>query len=61
VGLAMCWIGPEADHDTIGQQCGHGFKKYHWICVCAVGYKSKFSPMLIWIFNAITSQNHLTL
>ncbi len=49
MGLATCWIGPGADHDSIQRQLGPGFdpERDHIICVCAVGYASKFKPALL--------------
>ena len=54
MGLGTCWIGPGADHASIMQQLGGRFnsEQDHIICVCAVGYKSKYIPMFIRIFNA---------
>ncbi|MCP5068578.1 MAG: nitroreductase [bacterium] len=49
MGLATCWIGPGADHESIQHQLGPGFdpERDHVICVCAVGYGSKFKPALL--------------
>jgi len=54
MGLGTCWIGPGADHQSVIQHLGDRFDqaKDHIICVCAVGYKSRFIPMFIRIFNA---------
>jgi len=54
MGLGTCWIGPGADHDSITRDLGERFdpEKDHIICVCAVGYKSKYIPLFIRIFNA---------
>jgi hypothetical protein len=54
MGLGTCWIGPGADHVSIIRDLGERFdpEKDHIICVCAVGYKSKYIPLFIRIFNA---------
>jgi hypothetical protein len=54
MGLGTCWIGPGADHESIMRHLGQRFdpEKDHLICVCAVGYKSKYIPLFIRIFNA---------
>jgi nitroreductase len=46
MGLATCWIGPGADHESILRHLGPRFdpERDHIICVCAVGYASKFKP-----------------
>ncbi|MCB9797210.1 MAG: nitroreductase family protein [Alphaproteobacteria bacterium] len=48
-GLATCWIGPGADHRSITRQLGERFDpaRDHIICVCAVGYGSRFMPTAI--------------
>lgn len=56
MGLETCWIGPGADHATIKKQLGIDPNKYHPICVCAIGYSSRFSPLMLRIMNAITSR-----
>lgn len=40
MGLATCWIGPGADHESITLKLGQRFDKErdHIICVCAVGH-----------------------
>ena len=52
--LGTCWIGPGADHASIMRDLGDRFnpEKDHIICVCAVGYKSRYIPLFIRIFNA---------
>jgi len=57
MGLGTCWIGPGADHKSIMQHLGDRFdsQKDHIICVCAVGYKSRFIPLFIRAFNAQVS------
>lgn len=58
IGVGTCWIGPGADHASIKQQLGGRFdpEKDHIICVCAVGYQSRFIPLFIRIFNAQFNQ-----
>jgi len=53
MGLATCWIGPGADHRSITSQLGGRFdsEKDNVICVCAIGYKSKYVPLFIKIFS----------
>jgi nitroreductase len=54
MGLGTCWIGPGADHASIMKDLGDRFDpdKDHIICVCAVGYRSRYIPLFIRIFNA---------
>ncbi len=54
MGLGTCWIGPGADHNSIIQSLENKFDcgKDQIICICAVGYKSKYIPLFIRIFNA---------
>ncbi len=49
MGIAMCWIGPGADHGSIVKHLGDRFnaEEDHIICVCAVGYASWFLPLSI--------------
>ncbi len=49
LGLATCWIGPGADQDSIVQHLGDRFDPAndHVICVCAVGYRSRYMPLSI--------------
>jgi nitroreductase len=49
MGVATCWIGPGADHESIVSHLGERFDpdKDHIICVCAVGYESRFKPTFI--------------
>lgn len=53
MGLASCWIGPGADHKSITAQLGDKFnaEKDNIICICAIGYKSKYVPLFISIFS----------
>lgn len=54
MGLGTCWIGPGADQSSIMKHLGERFNpdEDHIICVCAVGYKSWYMPLLVRIFNA---------
>lgn len=58
MGVATCWIGPGADHTTITKQMGQRFdeKKDHIVCVCAIGYASKYLPLSIRLMGK--SQSH---
>ncbi len=49
MGLATCWIGPGADQSSIERHLGENFnaEKDHIICVCAIGYKSRYIPFFI--------------
>ncbi|MFN2195853.1 MAG: nitroreductase family protein [Anaerolineales bacterium] len=49
MGLGTCWIGPGADHASIIRDLGARFnpEQDHIICVCAVGYRSSFWPILV--------------
>lgn len=53
MGLATCWIGPGADHESITSHLGDRFdpENDNIICVCAIGYKSWFTPVFIQLFN----------
>lgn len=53
MGLATCWIGPGADHASILRHLGDRFdsQRDHIICVCAVGYKSRYVPLLVRVLN----------
>jgi nitroreductase len=48
-GISTCWIGPGADQSSVVAGLGDRFDPEgdHVICVCAVGYKSRFIPLLI--------------
>ncbi len=48
-GLATCWIGPGADQKSIVAHLGERFdpQRDHVICVCAVGYASRYKPTMI--------------
>ncbi len=53
MGLATCWIGPGADHKSIISHLGDHYNptEDHIICVCAVGYKSNYIPLLVRFIN----------
>jgi len=53
MGLATCWIGPGADHQSVVARLGDRFdpETEHIICVCAVGYRSSYIPLFIRLFN----------
>lgn len=53
MGLATCWIGPGADHQSVIAHLGDRFdpNTEHIICVCAVGYRSRYCPLFIRLFN----------
>jgi nitroreductase len=55
MGLATCWIGPGADHESILRHLGTRFdpEEDHIICVCAVGYASRFMPLMLRLIPAI--------
>ncbi len=48
-GVATCWIGPGADQSSIVSQLGNRFDpdNDHIICVCAIGYKSRYKPLFL--------------
>lgn len=49
MGVATCWIGPGADQKSVALQLGDRFnpEEDHIICVCALGYASKFLPLFV--------------
>ena len=49
MGLATCWIGPGADHQSVERHLGDRFdpEEDHIICVCAVGYRSWLQPLFV--------------
>jgi len=55
MGLATCWIGPGADHESIVAHLGSRLdpERDHIICVCAVGYASRFLPLPIRLISRI--------
>lgn len=54
MGLGTCWIGPGADQSNIVKQLGDRFNpnEDHLICVCAIGYKSKYIPLVVRLMNS---------
>ncbi|WP_226647004.1 nitroreductase family protein [Microbulbifer variabilis] len=54
MGLGTCWIGPGADHRSVKTHLGERFdeEKDSIICLCAIGYKSWYTPLFIRFFNA---------
>ncbi len=55
MGLGTCWIGPGADQSSIVQQLGDRFnpKEDHMVCVCAIGYKSGYIPLLVRLLSRL--------
>ncbi|MCP4048478.1 MAG: nitroreductase [Gammaproteobacteria bacterium] len=49
MGLSTCWIGPGADQGSVIHHLGDRFDpaRDHVICVCAVGYASRFRPLAL--------------
>ena len=49
MGIATCWIGPGADQKSVVAHLGDRFdpETDHVICVCAVGYGSRFKPLFV--------------
>jgi hypothetical protein len=63
MGLATCWIGPGADQRSIVSHLGDRFdpSSDHVVCVCAVGYRSRYIPLFIRLFNHEMSTTRLPL
>lgn len=55
MGLATCWIGPGADHQSVIEHLGDRFdsEQDHIICVCALGYESMFKPLFIRLMQRV--------
>ncbi len=53
-GISTCWIGPGADQSGVAAALGDRFdpERDHVVCVCAVGYRSRFLPLLVRVMNA---------
>jgi nitroreductase len=53
MGLGTCWIGPGADHASVIEHLGERFdpEADQIVCVCAVGYRSRYIPLFIRVFN----------
>lgn len=49
MGVATCWIGPGADPSSVVARLGSRLdpSAEHVICVCAVGYRSRFKPLAV--------------
>ena len=49
MGVATCWIGPGADQSSVIKHLGDRFDpdQDHVVCICAVGYRSRFLPLAI--------------
>ncbi|MTI32419.1 nitroreductase family protein [Xanthovirga aplysinae] len=61
MGLGTCWIGPGADQSSIAQHLGDQFnsEKDHIVCVCAIGYKSWFTPFFLRIMASVVQHRRL--
>lgn len=55
LGIATCWIGPGAKHESVIAHLGEQFdpEQDHIICVCALGYASSFKPLTLRISQRI--------
>ena len=58
MGLATCWIGPGADQQSIVEHLGDSFSpdNDHVICVCAIGYQSRYKPLAIRLIKKLQHQ-----
>ncbi|MFZ5723066.1 MAG: nitroreductase family protein [Pseudomonadota bacterium] len=63
MGIGTCWIGPGADHASIEKLLGNRFDpaRDNIICVCAIGYASRYMPAFIRFFNARFSKRRYPL
>lgn len=63
MGVGTCWIGPGADHASIEELLGDRFDpaRDNIICVCAIGYASRYVPAFIRFFNARFSKRRFPL
>lgn len=54
-GLGTCWIGPGADHESLKRHLGDRFdpEQEQIICTCAVGYRSRYAPLFVRLFNRL--------
>ncbi len=52
-GISTCWIGPGADQSSVAAALADRFdpEQDHVVCVCAVGYRSRFLPTLVRLMN----------
>jgi nitroreductase len=55
MGVATCWIGQGADQSSIVQHLGDRFdpERDHVVCVCAVGYRSRFKPLAVRVIERV--------
>ncbi len=55
MGVATCWIGPGADHTSVVKHLGDRFDpdQDHVVCVCALGYRSRFEPLSIRVMERV--------
>jgi len=55
MGIATCWIGPGADHRSVQHHLGDRFdpERDHIICVCAIGYRSRYKPVFLRLIQKI--------
>jgi nitroreductase len=53
MGIGTCWIGPGADQRSVIAHLGDRFDpaRDHVICVCAVGYPSRYLPLMVRLMN----------
>ena len=58
MGLGTCWIGPGADQRSIALHLGDRFdpNQDHVICVCAVGYRSRYLPSYLWLMQRMLNR-----
>ncbi|AOW93252.1 nitroreductase [Rhodococcus sp. WMMA185] len=56
MGVSTCWIGPGADQSSIVEHLGNRFDpaEDHVVCVCAVGYRSRFKPLFVRVMERIS-------
>lgn len=57
IGVATCWIGPGADQRSVVAHLGARFdaRTDHVICVCAIGYASRYLPLAVRGMNRVMS------
>jgi nitroreductase len=55
LGVATCWIGPGTDHASAIGHLGDRFDpdRDHIVCVCAIGYRSRFAPIFVRVMHLI--------
>lgn len=61
MGLGTCWIGPGAKQESVIALLDGRFNQDedHVICVCAIGYESRFWPLFLRAMYFITSKRRL--